>query len=185
MLALLGVFAVWFVFLSPTGIGGPVGIVWVSGTSMEPGLHTGDLVVTYERDDYAVGEVVAFKIPQGGVIIHRIIEVTNEGLFRFQGDNRKYEDPWDLPDEQIIGSSVFELHKAATIAAWLSRPITLAAMVGIITLLTAWKPDEPEFDEIDLTAPGQTDDTDVIDLRVVDLRTPALRDRNRPTTIGR
>lgn len=124
----------WFVFLSPTAVGGPVGLIWVSGTSMEPGLHTGDLVVTYERSEYAVGDVVAFEIPQGGTVIHRVIEATDDGRYLFRGDNRNYDDPWLLGPDSIIGSSVVELHNAATIAAWLTRPPALAVMVALIVL---------------------------------------------------
>lgn len=186
-LATIGVLAVWLVFLSPTGIGGPVGVIWVSGTSMEPGLKTGDLVITYEQDEYAIGDVVAFRIPQGGVIIHRIIEITEDGLYRFQGDNRRYEDRWELSADDIIGSRIVELHKAATIAAWLSQPLMLAAMVTIITFLTLSKPEDhrPEEDDRDDTDSVPAKRDDLIDLRVIDLRDKATAETKRVKAILR
>lgn len=125
---------VWLVFLSPTGVGGPVGLVWVSGTSMEPTMHTGDLAVLYERSDYSVGDTVAFEIPGGGTVIHRIIEETDEG-YRFQGDNRDFADPWTLTDDDIIGRLVTHVPRAGMVMTWLGRPIVMAALVAMLVLL--------------------------------------------------
>lgn len=130
---------VWILWFLPNGFGGPVGVTWVSGTSMEPGLYTGDLVITYEQPTYDVGDVVSFEIPQGGVVIHRIIEITDDGLYRFQGDNRKYEDPWSLPADSIVGAAVFEVHNASKIVGLLTRPLSLAVMVFAIVGLDLWQ----------------------------------------------
>ena len=135
VVAAVGMALVWLMLLSPLDIGGPVGIVWVSGTSMEPGLHTGDLVITYQRASYQVDDIVAFEIPEGGVVIHRIIEVTPEDLYVFQGDNRAHADPWALPADAILGELVIDIPKAARVAGFLTQPIALAAMVTAIAAL--------------------------------------------------
>src|SRR6476469_9792925 len=51
-------------FCLPQALGGRAGWVLVSGTSMLPQLHTGDLVLVEHRSSYQVGEVVAYRIPR-------------------------------------------------------------------------------------------------------------------------
>lgn len=124
----------WFVWLAPNSLGGPVGVVWVSGTSMEPTMHTGDLAILYEQDRYAVGDVVAFEIPGGGTVIHRIIAVTDDG-YRFQGDNRDFADPWLLDGDSIIGRQVALVPRAGTVITALGQPHAMAVSVAMLALL--------------------------------------------------
>jgi signal peptidase I len=118
----------WFAFLAPRAVGGPLSMIWVSGTSMEPTLSTGDLAVLYRADAYEVGDIVAFDIPEGGTVIHRVIEVTPDG-HRFQGDNRDFHDPWVLPESQIHGRQVLSVPQAARVMSTVGRPEVLSALV--------------------------------------------------------
>src|SRR6266480_1724609 len=54
-------------FCLPQSFGGRAGWVLVSGTSMLPHLHTGDLVLVEHQSDYRVGEVIAYRVPKGQV----------------------------------------------------------------------------------------------------------------------
>lgn len=125
--------------LAPTGLGGPVGLIWVSGTSMEPNLQTGDLVVVYEHDTYDVGDVVAFRIPGGGTVIHRVIDATADG-YRFQGDNRDFADPWLLGRDDIIGAKAVTVPNAGSAMTVLGRPAIMAALVAALALLWCMRP---------------------------------------------
>src|SRR5213592_2340237 len=65
--AQLGLLAVLLWLALPQGLGGRAGWVLVSGTSMLPHLHTGDLVLARHRSSYHVGEVIAYRVPEGQV----------------------------------------------------------------------------------------------------------------------
>jgi signal peptidase I len=138
-LAILTLATIWYLLCAPTGLGGPVGLIWVSGTSMEPGLKTGDLVIVYEHDSYEVGDVVAFEILGGGQVIHRIIERTDDG-YRFQGDNRDFADPWVIGHGDIVGAAALEIPKAGTVMTMLGRPPVLAVLVMALVGLAVLRP---------------------------------------------
>src|SRR5690242_13524376 len=70
LLALLG--AAWVAF-APTRFGGQAAYVIVSGISMEPSFHRGDLAILRQTNDYAIGDVVTYRHPTIGPVIHRII----------------------------------------------------------------------------------------------------------------
>lgn len=48
--------AVWYAVLGPSTLGGPTTLVQVTGESMEPGMHTGDLAVVRTADNYGDGD---------------------------------------------------------------------------------------------------------------------------------
>src|ERR1700757_3061859 len=80
-------------FCLPQALGGRAGWVLVSGTSMLPHLHTGDLVLVEHRSSYHVGEVVAYRVPEGPVgaghvVIHRIVGGNSRAGWKMKGDNR-------------------------------------------------------------------------------------------------
>src|SRR5437899_6149235 len=86
---------VWFCW--PQGLGGRSGWVMVSGTSMLPRLHTGDLVLVERQSSYHAGEVVAYHVPKGQVgaghvVIHRIIGGNGKTGWTMKGDNRTAPD---------------------------------------------------------------------------------------------
>lgn len=102
-------FVGWFLTFAPTTVGGPATYIWVSGTSMQPTLMSGDLVILRRAESYAQGEVVAFRIPAGEpgagtFVIHRIIGGSpSEGLV-MQGDNKSQADPWHPTASDVLGA---------------------------------------------------------------------------------
>jgi signal peptidase len=98
----------WFVMLRPTFLGGPAVYITVTGRSMEPTLRSGDLVVLQGRDGYSVGDVVAYRIPQGHAgegsrIVHRIVGGSGAAGYVTKGDNRASEDFWRPQDSDVLG----------------------------------------------------------------------------------
>ncbi len=140
---LLAAFAVWFVALRPVGLGGPASYIIVSGTSMEPTFHTGDLVVLTERASYRPGEVVTYRVPKGdpgagSFVIHRIKGGSATSGFVTQGDNRKYSDDWHPRGGDIVGTMRLMVPKVGTLLSTLREPSLLAALAGgaaVVTIL--------------------------------------------------
>jgi signal peptidase len=109
----------------------------VAGESMEPGLHTGDLVIVRETDDYGIGDTVAFRVPEGevgegSVVIHRIIGGDGDG-WQTQGDNRDTPDPWTPTDADVAGERWVMVPRLGTAFARLRNPLPLGILAGAIT----------------------------------------------------
>ena len=125
--------------------GSPIRMVIVSGTSMEPWLHTGDLVVTLRRGDYTVGDAVVYTAEidgrVAGNVVHRIIAINPDGTFVLQGDNKDYRDPWNVPQDWVNGEVVIMIPKAYYVLSIWRHPIFLATMAGLFLTMALWPPD--------------------------------------------
>lgn len=126
--------AAWHTSLAPRSLGGPLSMIWVSGQSMEPTLYTGDLSILHRSDRYEVGDIVAFEIPEGGTVIHRVVEIHPDG-YEFLGDNRDFRDPWILDESWIKGRQIGSVPKAAFVMTWLGQPKVMAVLVALLVLL--------------------------------------------------
>src|SRR5215471_19442388 len=109
LLAQLALLVVLLWFCLPQALGGRADWVLVSGTSMLPNLHTGDLVLVERRSGYHVGEVVAYRVPRGQVgagyvVIHRIVGGNGRTGWRMKGDNRTAPDLWNPTNRDVIGA---------------------------------------------------------------------------------
>ncbi len=96
------VLTIWTI-AAPTQFGGPVSYVVVTGNSMEPGLHDGDLAIVRQADRYQPGDIVAYRHPDIGPVIHRI-QVLENGRFVFQGDNNSWVDSYNPDASELIGA---------------------------------------------------------------------------------
>lgn len=143
----------WWAFLRPSSLGGPLTFITVTGVSMEPGLHTDDVAVMYERDSYTKGDVVAFRasaVPgqsgESAYVIHRIKGGDGTRGFDMRGDNNDWDDPWTPTSEEVAGEMVFFVPKMGVAMRWISQPLHLAALISavIVALVVAGgKRDEP------------------------------------------
>lgn len=80
----------------------------VTTDSMVPTLSVGEIIIgiSVEPEEIQVGDIVAYRAEEKNlwlqpVIVHRIIEVTDEG-FIFQGDNNPEPDNATVTKEQIL-----------------------------------------------------------------------------------
>jgi signal peptidase I len=114
----------------PQGLGGRAGWVLVSGTSMLPRFHTGDLVLVEHQSGYHVGEVVAYRVPQGQVgaghtVIHRIIGGDGKTGWKLQGDNRTAPDLWYPTNHDVIGAKQLRIPHAWFVLRIFHMPLLL------------------------------------------------------------
>lgn len=76
------------------------GFAVVEGRSMEPLLHTGDLVFLSKNKEPEVGSIVVYKDRSGKYIIHRVIgiyEYMGKKCYVIKGDNNAIPD-YGFPD---------------------------------------------------------------------------------------
>jgi signal peptidase I len=121
----------------PQRIGGRADWVMVSGTSMLPRFHTGDLVLVEHQSSYHVGEVVAYRVPKGEVgagyvVIHRIIGGNGRTGWRMKGDNRTAPDLWYPTDHDVIGSKFLRIPHAWFVLRLLHMPLVLGLFAGFV-----------------------------------------------------
>jgi signal peptidase len=122
-------------FCLPQRFGGRADWVMVSGTSMLPRFHTGDLVLVERQSSYHVGEVVAYHVPQGQVgagfvVIHRIIGGNGRTGWKLQGDNRTAPDLWYPTDHDVVGSKTLRIRHAWFFLRILHMPLMLGLFAG-------------------------------------------------------
>ena len=135
-----GVLAAWAVFLRPQYLGGSAGYVLVSGSSMEPRMHTGDVVVVQRRASYGTGDVVAYRIPAGSpasgrVVIHRIRGGSARTGYVMRGDNRTSDDLWRPKPRDVVGKAELQLPGAGRAAAAVLSPPALGLIAGLATVV--------------------------------------------------
>src|SRR3954451_1956034 len=141
----------WAQFLRPQSLGGNAGYVLVSGQSMEPRYHTGDLVLVEKKHSYHPGQLIAYRVPKGdpmagAQVIHRIIGGDAKHGFIVRGDNRTAPDVWRPKPGDIVGSKALRLPHAIVVLQYLRSPIFLgilaAAFVFVHVLASGRAPTE-------------------------------------------
>ena len=128
-------FLFWAQYLRPQTLGGNAGYVLVSGKSMEPHYHTGDLVLVLRQPSYHVGDIVAYRVPQGDAmagaqVIHRIIGGDGAHGFVVQGDNRTAPDVWRPKTSDVVGAKVLRVPNAVVLLQYLRSPILLGILAA-------------------------------------------------------
>jgi signal peptidase I len=132
-LVVVGLF--WFNF-APTRLGGDSIYVVTAGISMEPRFHTGDVAILRPASSYEVGEIVGYKSPRIGIVMHRIIG-EKKGHFLMKGDNNNFVDEYHPAPSDVVGKLWLHVPKVGRIiSSQRDRESTVflaaAAMGGII-----------------------------------------------------
>ena len=139
-------------YLWPAPLGGQTRAVVVSGHSMEPTYDLGDLVIVRERPTSEIGDTVVFEVPDGEtgeglLVIHRVVEVDDEGFFITQGDNRTTPDRWQLTEENIVGQPLAHLPHGGKLFQFLQQIWVIILLIGIVVVMVLWPSgDDDEHD---------------------------------------
>jgi signal peptidase I len=126
-----------WIFLAPPMLGGGTSYVIVNGNSMEPGYHRGDLVLVRSQSRYQVGDIVTYRHPTIGAIIHRIVD-QDGARFILQGDNNGWLDSYKPLPSEVIGEEWVHLPKVGKAITWVRGPglvIFIIAVIGVGVVL--------------------------------------------------
>jgi signal peptidase len=139
----------WAFFLRPQSLGGPAGYVLVSGHSMLPRYHTGDMVLVEKHASYHVGEVIAYHVPKGdpmagAQVIHRIIGGNATTGWLVKGDNRTAPDVWRPKNGDIVGAKVLRIPDAIIVLQFLRTPFLMALLAASFVFVHVLTRKSPE-----------------------------------------
>ena len=138
--------ALAWVLLMPLQIGGQTSYVIVNGNSMEPLLHKGDLVLLRAQQEYAIDDIVTYKHPGIGPVIHRIMD-RDLDRYILQGDNNDWIDPYEPIHADLTGKYWFHIPGTGKILLSFRQPWILALVAGISTLvigMSMFETDDPQ-----------------------------------------
>lgn len=166
-LLLSAAFAVLAVSVLAVGLAARVGpavgyeLFSIRSGSMAPAMPVGTLAVvsTGTRESVDIGEPVAFRLPNGAVVTHRMVELVggeDEPYLRTKGDANEDPDPSLVPESALIGPVVFHLPLVGFMLAMLGMPIGIVTILSVAgTLLTAiWLLEELEQLDAPETSPA-------------------------------
>ena len=118
----------------------------VSGQSMEPTMHAGDIVFVWPQSHYEVGSVVVYRSPEGqpgegNTVIRRVTGHRGDQMI-LQGDNNDSVDPWNPSADDALGKRVVLIPKIGIYLAPLRQPVVLASLFAgiVITGMLMRKP---------------------------------------------
>jgi len=128
------VFVIGGVFFWPSSLYGDSDYILLFGDSMLPTIQPGSLVIVKSQLSYENGDIIAF-VNSGGInIVHRVIEVTEDGYVT-QGDNNSFKDA-PIISEDIKGKAALVVPYMAYVGLFMQTPIGLAmAAIMIIVML--------------------------------------------------
>lgn len=126
-----GVLALAWLLAGPTALGGSATYITTFGTSMEPVLHRGDLVVVKPQSSYRVGDIVAYRSESiRTVVLHRIVD-REDDRFVFKGDNNTWIDTDRPRADELVGKMTMHLPGAGTHLRRAASPPVVATLASV------------------------------------------------------
>ncbi len=144
----------WAQYLRPQSLGGRAAYVLVSGKSMLPRYHTGDLVLVERQPSYHVGELIAYRVPKGdpmagAQVIHRIVGGDAKHGFIVQGDNRTAPDVWRPKSGDVVGAKALRVPSAILVLQFLRSPVFLALLAACFAFVRVLLPGDGETEAVE------------------------------------
>lgn len=127
-IALLAAGLVAWSFVGPSQLGGGATYVTVVGSSMQPQLSRGDLVLVRRQPAYATGDVVAYRNAAAGkLVLHRIVDRAGD-RYVLRGDNNGWTDSYRPAAAEIEGAQWVVLPGWGARLMWLAEPRNAAGL---------------------------------------------------------
>ena len=129
----------------------PYKLYMVHNGSMSPTIPSGSAIIVW-KGVYQLGQVITFT-ENGQKVTHRLISINAQGLTTTKGDANATNDPWHVPEKQIIGGVVMAPRYLGYVITFITNPWGLGSIVLVILVIwMIWKltrapPSESERDE--------------------------------------
>ncbi len=148
--ALWAVLAVGAWLLWPSSLGGGTTFILVSGHSMEPVYHPGDLLVA-RTGSPEVGDIVVYH-PTGygnAQVVHQIVGGDGVTGWDMKGINNSWHDPWNPTNDEVVGIVHVHLPRLGIATDVLLSPILWASVLLLALGLLLWPNSHSDDDEDD------------------------------------
>jgi len=121
---------------STLGVFGDYKLLIVQSGSMEPVIKVGSLVVSEQRDEYRVGDIITFQDLDNPKIsiTHRIVEIIEdqeEKTFATKGDANQGADQENVSVSKVLGKVLFTIPYAGYAVAYTKTKQGLALLIVI------------------------------------------------------
>jgi signal peptidase len=142
----LGLVAVGYLW--PANLGGCTTLTIVSGHSMDPTYHTGDLVLS-RCGEPEVGDVIVYQPEStgGARIIHRVIGGDAAAGWEMQGDNNDFVDPFTPRGEEVVGVARLHVPRIGLLGAAMTSPVIWLSLIALALALLLWPRAQQEEEE--------------------------------------
>jgi signal peptidase len=140
------VFAVFAVTVLAVGLGARIGpavgfeAYSIRSGSMAPAMPVGALAIIARGVPPGTGEAVAYPLPNGVVVTHRVIEVIDrdeEAYLRTKGDANEEADPNLVPSASVVGRVHLSVPLLGFLLAMLGMPIGIVSILAFAGMLIA------------------------------------------------
>jgi signal peptidase len=156
VLAFCLLLGVGWLLLAPVQLGGRYIYTIITGNSMEPNLHNGELAMMQPAEDYQIGEVVVYEHPSLGHVIHRIIAKKGD-RYTLQGDNNAWVDGYQPTKAEIYGSLRLHIPYAGKVVKGFRTPLGAAALAGVVGFFLFW-PENQAAEDAEALPPAIPDE---------------------------
>lgn len=104
---------------------------------MEPYLENGDLAILYPGQAYQTGEVVLYRHPDLGPVIHRISAVQGD-RYILQGDHNEWVDSYQPTRTEVEGKLWLHVPRMGIVIQLFRTPLGAAILAGFLGTLLFW-----------------------------------------------
>ena len=127
----VGLAAALWATLAPPQLGGQTMLATSYGSSMEPMVHRGDVLILRKGGPARVGDVVGYRSELlNSIVVHRVKRIEN-GKLVLKGDNNDFLDPERVPQSAVVGHLALHVPEAGVALEELRKPRSAAAL-GIL-----------------------------------------------------
>ena len=99
-----------------------------SGSSMNPEIVEGDILLVSQEKSYKEGDIIVYKNDEDLTVCHRVIS-TDGIIFVTKGDSNKFTDGYNPAIEDIYGKVIFNIINTATLNKY--KYHALAVIIGL------------------------------------------------------